>query len=285
MFSNLLQDSPGPSSVKSRLSFDPGADGGQYIDLNEFLWLVNTWQRFFISALHTDRDGNTHRGLWLVNTGHVTRILASDWLNSSLTYCIFSQSPEGTMYLPLRIPDIWCFLSLRIKVKTLCRNKTLVRSTQAPKLFISEKNVNYETVLFIFISLLCPPLSSLLKSQTIILLILITLNSKFIPNICIKYLPQAPLLLVNAAGVGKWQFSQHLQLSKNVLDIPFRVSWIFWVLSVFPLVIRAATKMAFWVFLTMHYLESPICISYLHKPKTTKALRHIALPKTTYVWG
>ena len=107
----------------------------------------------------------------------------------------------------------------------------------------------------------------------------------FDPNICIKYLPQAPLLLVNAAGVAEGQFSQHLQLSKNVLDIPFRVSWIFWVLSVFPLVIRAATKMAFWVFLTMHYLESPICISYLHKPKTTKALRHITLPKTTYVWG
>ena len=38
-------------------------------------------------------------------------------------------------------------------------------------------------------------------------------------------------------------------------------------------------------------LKSPNCISYLHKPKTTKALRHIALPKTTYygrnqhAWG
>ena len=112
---------------------------GQYIDLQDFLWLAYTWQRAFISALHTDRDRNTQRGLWLVRTGHVTRILASDWSNSSLTYCIFSHSPEGTKYLPLRIPDIWCFLSLRIQVKTLCRNKTLIRSTQATKLFISEK--------------------------------------------------------------------------------------------------------------------------------------------------
>ena len=81
-----------------------------------------------------------------------------------------------------------------------------------------------------------------------------------------------------------WTFdlwSVRLEVNLEVLCTPFKLQLIP-PLTILP---RAATKMTFRVFLTMHYLKSPNCISYLHKPKTTKALRHIALPKTTYVWG